>query len=126
MKEAGVQRLVSLSALGAAESRKTLPLWVRFIVSYIVFPTILGRSMVDTEVQEKVVHESGLDWTLVRPPNLTNKPAAGSYKHGFKDCKDLSSRYLELMWPLSCWTKFLFRIATCKKLLESRIDSVEF
>ena len=37
MKQAGVHRLVSLSALGSAESRETLP----FLLHYFVFPTIL-------------------------------------------------------------------------------------
>jgi uncharacterized protein YbjT (DUF2867 family) len=29
---------------------------------------------------ERVVAESGLDWTIVRPPQLTDKPFAGKYR----------------------------------------------
>jgi uncharacterized protein YbjT (DUF2867 family) len=29
---------------------------------------------------ERVLRESGLDWTLVRPPELTNKPYTGKYR----------------------------------------------
>jgi len=29
---------------------------------------------------ENIVAKSGLDWTIVRPPQLTNKPYAGKYR----------------------------------------------
>jgi hypothetical protein len=29
---------------------------------------------------EEVLRDSGLDWTVVRPPRLTNKPLTGSYR----------------------------------------------
>jgi uncharacterized protein YbjT (DUF2867 family) len=29
---------------------------------------------------EKVVRASGLDWTIVRPPRLTDKPLTGRYR----------------------------------------------
>ena len=29
---------------------------------------------------ERVFDESGLDWTMVRPPELTNKPYTGKYR----------------------------------------------
>jgi putative NADH-flavin reductase len=29
---------------------------------------------------EDIVRESGLDWTIVRPPRLTNKPLTGRYR----------------------------------------------
>jgi hypothetical protein len=29
---------------------------------------------------ENIISKSGLDWTLVRPPQLTNKPLTGKYR----------------------------------------------
>jgi len=29
---------------------------------------------------EKTLAENGLDWTMVRPPELTNKPYTGKYR----------------------------------------------
>jgi putative NADH-flavin reductase len=33
---------------------------------------------------EDILHDSGLDWTVVRPPRLTDKPLTGTYRtaHG--------------------------------------------
>jgi uncharacterized protein YbjT (DUF2867 family) len=33
-------------------------------------------------LQEKIVEESGLNWTLVRPPRLLDGPAMGRYRWG--------------------------------------------
>jgi uncharacterized protein YbjT (DUF2867 family) len=33
---------------------------------------------------EEVVQESGLDWTIVRPPRLLDKPGTGRYRLGFE------------------------------------------
>jgi uncharacterized protein YbjT (DUF2867 family) len=32
---------------------------------------------------EDVLRDSGLDWTTVRPPRLTDKPLSGSYRTAF-------------------------------------------
>ncbi|MGH9117183.1 MAG: NAD(P)-dependent oxidoreductase [Acidimicrobiales bacterium] len=32
---------------------------------------------------EDVVRESGLDWTLVRPPRLTDRPMTGMYRTAY-------------------------------------------
>ena len=36
----------------------------------------------DHEIQEAHIKESQLDWTIVRPANLTNGKHTGSYWHG--------------------------------------------
>lgn len=35
------------------------------------------------QLQETIVKESELDWTIVRPGKLTNGRKTGQYKHGF-------------------------------------------
>ena len=78
MQQAGVRRLVCLSSHGIAESAQELPLLMR----WVIVPLVLRRVFDDHEAQERVVHESGLDWTLVRPPHLSDRPGTGAIDHG--------------------------------------------
>jgi putative NADH-flavin reductase len=43
----------------------------------------LGRHFADLAVMEDILRESGLDWTSVRPPRLTDKPLSGNYRTAF-------------------------------------------
>ena len=47
-----------------------------YLFGRIFFPTVI----VDASAMERVFRESGLDWTIVRPPELTNKPYTGCYR----------------------------------------------
>ena len=40
----------------------------------------LPEVFADFVEMEKVVRASGLDWTIVRPPRLTDKPFSGNYR----------------------------------------------
>ncbi len=79
MEEAGVRRLVNQSALGVGDSRDLLPFHYR----YGIVPILLRHAFEDHEGQEAVIRESGLDWTIVRPGNLTDGGLTGEYRHGF-------------------------------------------
>ena len=79
MQAAGVERIVCVSLLGVADSRTTLPLWIR----YGLFPLYLRRAIADHERQEEVLRASDLAWTSVRPPFLTDGAHTGRYAHGF-------------------------------------------
>ena len=47
-------------------------------VSYVVMRRFFGRTIYDDMVQmERLVSASDLDWTIVRPPGLTNEPGTG-------------------------------------------------
>lgn len=78
MRATNVRRLVCVSVLGAGDSKKDLPALYR----WIIFPTYLRRPLQEHEAQEAIVRTSGLDWTLVRPPNLTDGPSTGDFWHG--------------------------------------------
>ncbi|WP_035699811.1 NAD(P)-dependent oxidoreductase, partial [Glycomyces tenuis] len=45
-----------------------------------VLKRVLREHYADLAAMEDVVRDSGLDWTIVRPPRLTDKPAAGRYR----------------------------------------------
>jgi uncharacterized protein YbjT (DUF2867 family) len=74
MRSAGVSRLVCVTAYGVGDTRDRLPLLYRMFYRFV-----LREQIADKEEQEKVVKASGLDWTLVQPVGLNDKPAAGRY-----------------------------------------------
>jgi putative NADH-flavin reductase len=43
-----------------------------------------GRSYRDLAKMEDLIRRSGLDWTIVRPPRLTDKPASGKYRVAYE------------------------------------------
>jgi putative NADH-flavin reductase len=49
-----------------------------YLLGRLLFPGILA----DTTAMERIFAESGLDWTMVRPPQLTDKPYTGKYRVG--------------------------------------------
>lgn len=79
MQEAGVDRLVCVSTLGAGESRANLD----FVWKRLMFGLLLRKAYADHQRQEQVVRSSGLAWTLVRPGAYTDGPRTGRYRHGF-------------------------------------------
>ena len=79
MERTGVQRLISQSSLGVGDSRANLS----FFTKYIIVSVFLRHAFADHERQEAVIKQSSLDWTIVRPPHLTNNPRTGAYRHGF-------------------------------------------
>ena len=76
MKAAGVNRLITVTGLGAGDSRGHGGL----LYDAVVFPLLLKRVYDDKDVQEWIVKSSGLDWTIVRPGLLKNSPATGRYR----------------------------------------------
>ncbi|WP_433323316.1 NAD(P)-dependent oxidoreductase [Spirillospora sp. CA-294931] len=42
---------------------------------------ILRDTYSDLEVMERVLRDSGLEWTAVRPPRLTDRPGTGRYRY---------------------------------------------
>ena len=76
MKAAGVKRLITVTGLGAGDSRGHGGL----LYDAVVFPLLLKRVYDDKDVQEWIVRSSGLDWTIVRPGLLKDSPATGRYR----------------------------------------------
>lgn len=57
-----------------------------FVVRNVLGPLIkrvLRRRYADLAVMEDVLRDSGLDWTVLRPPQLTDKPLTGSYRTAY-------------------------------------------
>lgn len=79
MRRAGLRRIIVMSSLGVGESRHQVPL--AFKIACLLIP-VLRRSMRDHEATDRLVRESGLDWTLVRAGGLKDGPRTGSYRSG--------------------------------------------
>lgn len=84
MRRHGVRRLVCITGVGAGDSAGH----GGFVYDRIVKPVVLGRIYQDKDRQEALVRASGLDWVIVRPTVLTDKPATGAVRaiddlHGF-------------------------------------------
>jgi putative NADH-flavin reductase len=77
MGDHNVRRLIYLSFVGVHASRSA----VGFVLRYIA-PIPLRHEIADHETKEAVIRNSQLDWTIVRPPKLTNGPRTEKYRSG--------------------------------------------
>lgn len=75
MRNAGVNRVVCVTLLGAGSSRPNASLFYRQVILRVLAPMLA-----DKEAQEQVVRESGLDWTIVRPPRFTDGKPRGELR----------------------------------------------
>lgn len=75
MDAAHVSRLIVVSAHGVLETHD------RSLYSLAAWAGV-GEKLKDKESMEPVVTGSGLEWTIVRPPGLTNAAASGAYRVG--------------------------------------------
>lgn len=78
MKKNNLNRLISITSLGINDSRFKLGLYY----TLFTIPVILMFYFLDKSRQEKIIFNSGLDWTIIRPGQLTNGKKKLKYKHG--------------------------------------------
>lgn len=72
MQKCEVARLLVVTGFGAGRSRSAMSSLERFGHN-----AVLGRVYADKTRQEAMIMRSALDWTIVRPVILTNRPASG-------------------------------------------------
>lgn len=73
-----VKRFICITTLGIGDSRFKMGLYY----TLFVIPFILFFYFLDKEKQEIIIKKSNLDWTIVRPCQLTDGKLTGKYKHG--------------------------------------------
>ncbi len=73
MDQQGVRRLICITGMGAGDSRGR----GGFVFDRLIMPLLLRKVYVDKDRQEALVRTSGLDWVLVRPTVLNDKPPHG-------------------------------------------------
>ncbi|SCL16328.1 Putative NADH-flavin reductase [Micromonospora rhizosphaerae] len=93
MRESGVRRIVVVSAApvgvvpspGRPHPPKRDPgdgPLMRFVLGPAI-RRVLRRHYADLALMEEILRDSGLDWTVVRPPRLTDKPLTGAYRTAY-------------------------------------------
>jgi putative NADH-flavin reductase len=79
MGKVGVQRLVVVSAGGAFIDDGD-GLFTRNLVKPWILQPLFREGFADLRVMERAVRASGLEWTIVRPPRLLDRPQTGRYR----------------------------------------------
>jgi hypothetical protein len=90
MQATGVRRIVVVSAapIGTVPSPgRPMPprhdpgdgFLMRHLFSHVA-KTLFREHYADLALMEDILRDSGLDWTVVRPPRLTDKPLTGRYR----------------------------------------------
>ena len=93
MKATGARRIVVVSAapIGTVPSpgRPNPPrhdpgegFFMRHLLSPMI-KTVLRKHYADLALTEDILRESGLLWTVMRPPRLTDKPLSGKYRSAY-------------------------------------------
>ena len=75
MRSQGVKRLICVTGFGAGDSRAKIGCLQR-----LPFKIVFGQAYEDKSLQERLIQESGLDWTIARPGVLSGGPRTGRYK----------------------------------------------
>lgn len=72
-----VSRLAFVSAIGVGDAYADAPLSSR-----IVIKVLLRDIYADKAIGEDLIRKSGLEWTIVQPARLTDRPLTGRYQAG--------------------------------------------
>ena len=82
MKEENVERIISLSGGGLPFPEKDEPKFADKLIRTIM-KIIVPKVLNDAIKHHEVLKNSGLKWTIVRGPRLTNDPKVGTYRVGW-------------------------------------------
>lgn len=78
MKKHHIKRFICITSLGVNDSRFRLGLYY----TLFTIPVILFFYFRDKSKQEKIIMNSDLNWTIIRPGQLTNGKRRTDYQHG--------------------------------------------
>jgi putative NADH-flavin reductase len=99
MQQAGLRRVIVVSTAFLFKDSILPP---TNLIGRLFFPGVVR----DASAMEQIVMESALDWTIVRPPQLTDKPRTGTYRirvghlprFGFKIARaDVADYFLKIV-----------------------------
>ncbi|WP_027856225.1 NAD(P)-dependent oxidoreductase [Marinobacterium jannaschii] len=76
MQQFGITRLVVVTGIGVGDTKGHCG----FFTDHLINPILMRTVNQDKERQEAYVRHSSLDWTIVRPAQLTYGPETGQYK----------------------------------------------
>lgn len=79
MAETGVERLIAVSAAPVGPTPPGESILLRYVLTPVM-SMLLHRLYIDLAEMERIMAHSGLAWTSVRPPRLSNGPLTGRYR----------------------------------------------
>lgn len=77
----GIRRVIQLTGAGVRYERDTPGFVDKAVVT--VMKLFVGKMLADSVAATNVLRESGLDYTVVRGPRLTEDPPKGTFKTGY-------------------------------------------
>lgn len=78
MRKNGVRRLLAVTGSIVADEGESP--YLRYLIKPIARRTFLRHVTADMRGAEQEIRASDLDWTILRPPSLSDKPSPGSYR----------------------------------------------
>ncbi|HZC99490.1 MAG TPA: NAD(P)H-binding protein [Actinomycetes bacterium] len=105
---AGTSRLVVVSAAPVASDDHNTTLPYRLLVKPIM-RALLGGLYADLAVMEETIRRSGLDWTILRPPQLTDGPAPGPGARLGTPTPAVATASRGPTWPTRSWPPWTTR-----------------
>jgi putative NADH-flavin reductase len=78
MQKTSGRRLLALSGSVVADDGESA--YLRYLLKPLARRTFLRHVCADMRAGESEIEASDLDWTIMRPPRLTSKPATGTYR----------------------------------------------
>ena len=69
VSEEKINRIITISAWGVGESMEKIPKLFKFLIKF----SNLKYPYIDHDIHEKVIENSNLNWTIIRPTALTNE-----------------------------------------------------
>jgi len=108
MEQLDIKRFVYESFLGVKENRDELGFFINNVLS-----RLLKNVIADHEEKERIIKNSKLDWTIVRPPKLTNGPFTGNYRTG----EHITSRSLILKISRADVAAFMLDLLASKQYI---------
>ena len=69
VSEDKINRIITISAWGVGESMEEIPKLFKFLIKF----SNLKYPYIDHDIHEKVIENSNLNWTIIRPTALTNE-----------------------------------------------------
>lgn len=86
LKKHALRRLISLTGGGVRDAARDTPGFMDNLIVFIM-KNVAGsgarNALTDGISHAELIRNSGLDWTIVRGPMLTEDPAKGSYQVGY-------------------------------------------
>ena len=83
MGKSGIDRLICISAMGLSTNDQ-MGFLTKILVKFVA-QKIYGEPYKDMRLMEKILENANLDWTILKPPALTNKAKTESYRLGINE-----------------------------------------